>query len=85
MTKRQRLTATTAAERLGIKLDTFWAYVTRARKEREAGRDRPGLAPPPDGHEELSGKPWWFASTIDRWNAVRPGRGARTDRWAARS
>jgi len=79
MSKRERLTASTIAARLDIKLDTFWAYVTKGKRERAAGRDRPGLAPPPDGYEELSGRPWWYASTIDRWNANRPGHGARTD------
>ena len=78
--KDERLTARAAAERLGIKPDTWWSYVNRAAYEREVGRDRPNLAPPPDGREELSGTPWWWASTIDAWKANRPGRGARTDR-----
>lgn len=58
----EQLTALTAAQRLGVKRDTFWAWVTR------------GQAPAPDGREPLSNKPWWFASTIDEWNASRPSR-----------
>lgn len=37
-----------------------------------------GYAPKADGrYDERS--PWWFASTVDRFNATRLGRGNRTD------
>ena len=26
-----------------MRLDTWWSYVTKGKREREAGRDRPGL------------------------------------------
>lgn len=41
-----------------------------------------GTAPAPDGREPHSTlphilRPWWHASTIDRWKAERPGKGWR--------
>jgi hypothetical protein len=75
----ERLTASAVAKRLGIAIDTWRAYVTRAEMERRAGRDRPNLAPPPDGVDEVFGQRWWYDSTIDEWLPRRPGRGARTD------
>ena len=33
--------------------------------------------PPPDA--EIGTVRGWTAETVDRWNAERPGRGARTD------
>jgi len=56
----ERLTARMVATRLGVELDTWWAWVTRRQ------------APQPDGREELSNKPWWYASTIERWEGRRP-------------
>ena len=79
MVNDRKLLGPDVAEYLGIDPDTWRSYVNRAKYEREAGRDRPNLAPAPDGYEELSGRPWWWQSTIDAWNAIRPGRGARTD------
>lgn len=55
----ERLTARMVADRLGIRPDTWWAYVTR------------GSAPKPDGREALSGMPWWLPSTIDAYLAGR--------------
>jgi DNA-binding transcriptional MerR regulator len=63
----ERLSVSAAAKRAGIKTDTFRAYVSR------------GLAPQPDGVDETFGRKYWYAATIDRWDAERPGRGARTD------
>ncbi len=63
--RRKRLTAKQAAERLGMPLGTFTAYVSRHQ------------APQPDGVADPCGCRWWYESTIDGW--VRPGRGARTD------
>lgn len=73
-----RLTASEAAERAGVATSTWRAYVARARQERAAGRDRPNLAPEPDGHYDAR-TPWWYATTVDAWNRHRPGAGARTD------
>lgn len=53
----QRLTALAVAQRLGVQRDTWFAWVHR------------GRAPAPDGREELSNKPWWYASTVDAWNS----------------
>lgn len=58
----QRLTALAVAQRLGVQRDTWFAWVYR------------GRAPAPDGREPLSQKPWWYASTVDRWNANRRPR-----------
>jgi hypothetical protein len=75
----ERLSAAAVARRLGIAVDTWRAYVTRAEAERRAGRDRPNLAPAPDGVDAVFGRRWWWASTVDGWVRSRPGAGARTD------
>lgn len=62
------LTAARAADAAGIGESTWRGYVAR------------GQAPPPDVRDTRSGKPGWYAATISAWMAVRPGRGARTDR-----
>jgi hypothetical protein len=67
-----------AAERAGVSPATWRKYGALARDEREAGRDRPGLLPPPDGWHDAR-TPWWYESTVDKWMARRPGAGARTD------
>lgn len=74
-----KLTAPAVAALLGIAIDTWWGYVTRAERERSAGRDRPSLAPRPDGREPLSNRAYWHRSTILAWHRNRPGQGARTD------
>lgn len=61
----RKLTAAQAAERMGMKTPTWWAYVYR------------GQAPEPDGREELSRKPWWYESTVERHRAERPGTPGR--------
>jgi hypothetical protein len=68
----QRLSVAAAAVRAGVKPATWRAYVARA-------HPRGNPAPPPDGREEVSGTPYWYAGTIDLWKDRRPGRGARTD------
>jgi len=67
-----------AAERAGVTPATWRKYAALARVERDGGRDRPGLLPPPDGHHDAR-TPWWFESTVDEWMSRRPGAGARTD------
>lgn len=58
-----------AARHAEIEPATFRSYVSREQ------------APEPDGYE-LNDVPWWWASTIRRWQANRPGRGRRTDRFS---
>ncbi len=62
----EKLTVAQVAERAGIKPVTWRGYV------------HGGQAPAKDGEHDRR-TPWWYASTIDRWIANRPGRGARTD------
>lgn len=62
-----RVGSTAAAALAGIKPRTWSAYVAR------------GHAPTPDGREEISGTPWWWADHVRAWMAGRPGQGARTD------
>jgi hypothetical protein len=55
------------AHRLGLARATVFRY-----------RYRPSLRfPAPDGR--VKGRPWWFVTTIDAWNAGRVGTGYRTD------
>ena len=63
----EKLTANRAAALAGVKPNTWRAYVAREQ------------APQPDGREELSGHPYWLASTVLAWKAGRPGQGTRTD------
>lgn len=63
--KRAKLSVAQAAALAGIRPATFRAYVTR------------GSAPTPDGHEEVSGTPWWFETTIVEWVESRPGKPGR--------
>ena len=67
MSEGEQLTVPQVAARLGIAESTWRAYVAR------------GQAPAPDGRygARLS---WWWSSTVDGWDAGRPGSGARTDR-----
>jgi hypothetical protein len=73
-----KLTVPDVAARLGISPSTWRGYVARAKKDREAGRDRPGLAPAADGHYDRR-TPWWWESTVDAYQSVRVGRGSRAD------
>lgn len=59
--KRRQLTRAEVAELVGISPDTWSAYVTREQ------------APVPDGH--LGRTPWWWSTTIERWQAKRKGPG----------
>lgn len=73
-----------AAEKAGILPATFRKELRRARRERAAGRDRPGLLPEPDGaaSRDVNGQDrgfWWYEGTIEAWLAARPGAGTRTD------
>lgn len=52
-----------AAAHLGLSPATVRAY------------RRDGRWPEPDGHMGQSG--WWWQSTIDEWQAARPGKGGR--------
>lgn len=58
----EKLTVGQVADRLGIARNTWNSYVARDQ------------APKPDGHHDLR-TPWWYAATVDGWNADRPGRG----------
>lgn len=73
------MTSAEVADYLNIKVSTWRWQVRHGHTERAAGRDRPGLAPEPDQREALSGWMRWRRSTIDRYQASRLGRGARTD------
>ena len=57
----RQLTVQDVASHLGLALDTVRNY----RKQ--------GRLPSPDG--TLGNRPWWWQSTIDQWQATRPGRG----------
>lgn len=68
------------AEKLGLTVESARAYnaraVTHRRKAAKYGDPnfiRPGDLPEPDAYFGQS--PAWRESTIDRWNAARPGRG----------
>ncbi len=65
----RQLTGPMVAAKLGIKPSTWRSYRKKIK----------GLpAPPPDGwHDKRT--PWWWESTIDKWNRQRAGAGARTD------
>lgn len=57
----EQLTVPEVAARLGLAVATVRAY--RAQKR----------LPAPDGR--VGRTPWWWATTIDVWQANRPGRG----------
>lgn len=62
-----KLTATMCAIAAGVARGTFHKYSQR------------GYAPPADGKDLFSGRPYWHRRTISAWLPTRPGRGARTD------
>jgi hypothetical protein len=68
MTTRVRLSGPKAAAVAGIRPATWRSYVAR------------GAAPPPDGREEISGTPWWYAETVIAWDRDRPGVPGRPPR-----
>ncbi|MDU1351257.1 MAG: transcriptional regulator [Actinomyces sp.] len=63
------LSSKEAAARVGIAPGTWQSYIAK------------GLTPPPDAliGESTGSARGWLPETIDRWQANRPGRGARTD------
>jgi hypothetical protein len=75
MTDEGRVGAAGAAAIMGIKR-TSWGALVSAKRRLRSG------APTPDGHEEISGHPWWYVSTVERYRDSRPGQGFRTDRCA---
>lgn len=71
------------AEYLGIGIESARAYNARATHHRRLAAKhgdpnyvRPGDLPEPDLYVGQS--PAWFESTIEKWNAARPGRGNMT-------
>lgn len=63
---RTKLTTAEAAAKVGVKPGTWRDYVSK------------GKAPKADGrYDERT--PWWWSTTVNRYIAARPGRGARTD------
>lgn len=59
-----------AAEYLGLKRNTLSSYVAR------------GIGPEAEDDKVIEGQyllPVFLQSKLDRWNASRPGQGARTD------
>lgn len=75
-----RLYAEQVAHLLGIQSATWRGRVSRANAERAAGRDRPGLAPDPDGHipDGSHVRPWWRPETIRAYQNQRVPRGSRS-------
>lgn len=61
------------AEYIGLTYMTVRGYHSHAEQRRQRGTSRPGDLPPPDAY--FGRTPVWRVSTIDRWNARRPGRG----------
>jgi len=55
---RTRLTVAQVAERINVATSTWRSYVARDQ------------APKPDGHFDAR-TPWWWSSTVDRWNKGR--------------
>lgn len=53
--KDPQLLAPAAAKRAGMSSRAWRTYVQR------------GAAPAPDGHDEVSGTPWWWQTTVDAW------------------
>ncbi len=82
-----RLNMDAVAARLGLAKTTVFRY-----------RHRPSLHfPDPDGVSctihavcpadcpSRLGRPWWYAATVDAWQAQRPGVGYRSDLHTAAS
>jgi len=68
------LTLQQVAERMGWTLKTARTMQHRANRNRSRDQARPGDLPPPD--HRFGRTPVWRTSTIERWQAQRPGRGA---------
>lgn len=74
MTPVRLLTLMDIAEREGLAYRTVRNYHQMAERRRRDGTPRPGDLPPPDDHVGVH--PVWRVSTIRKWHANRPGRGA---------
>lgn len=61
----RQLDIAAVAERIDVRAVTVRGYL------------RTGHIPPPDGR--LGRSPWWWETTIEEWEATRPGQGARVD------
>lgn len=61
----RRLASRVAADYVGLSDSTWRAYVAR------------GQAPRPDGHDDGFDMDYWLTSTLDKWQASRPGHGGR--------
>lgn len=68
------LTLPDIAARIGVGVDSIRVYHQRATKNRKLGKPRPGDLPEPD--QTFGRSPVWLESTIVKWEAKRPGRGA---------
>ena len=62
------------ADALGVSVGSARTYHTRASANRRAGEPKPGDLPAPDN--TFGRSPVWKQTTIDRFLATRPGRGA---------
>ncbi|MEU8158086.1 hypothetical protein AB0B94_30905 [Micromonospora sp. NPDC048986] len=71
-----KLTVPQVAERLGISPPTWRGYVSKAKKEREAGKVLPSHAPEADGKYD-DRTPWWWEATIAEYEESRRGQGWR--------
>lgn len=74
MTTAKLLTLRQIASLIGLQYRTVRNYHQIAERRRRDGGTRPGDFPPPD--ERIGVLPLWKASTVRRWVAHRPGRGA---------
>lgn len=68
---REQLDKQAVADRLGVSRETITKYVTPERIARYG-------FPEPDGR--IGGSPWWWSTSIDAWQANRPGKGAGAGR-----
>jgi hypothetical protein len=72
-----KLTVAEVAARLGITPSAWRGYVSRAKRERAAGKVRPSQAPAADGqYDERT--PWWWEATIAEYQKARRGQGWRS-------
>jgi len=72
------------AKALGVTYNTVRFYLQQARANRRNAVTKPGDMPEPD--RVFGRSPVWRRSTIERWQASRPGQGAGGGRpWPKRS
>lgn len=67
---RTQLDTSAVADLLGVSPETVTRY-------QSADRARYGF-PEPDGR--IGGRPWWWSTTITKWQRTRPGKGAGAGR-----